>query len=340
MARRPRIEFEGAIYHVTTRGQTRRPIARDDQERARLVDDLAQAVTRSGWQLLAFVIMKNHLELFLKTPRPNISRGMQGFLSSYAHWSRLRRSREGQVFRGRYKTVMIEDASHYWSVSRYIHLGPVRSKLVSEPAEWPWSSYPGYALRKERRPWVAYDELLGAWNGEPASKDAASAYRRFVADGVAHPPPSPFDDVVGGWILGSPRYQAKIHTLADQAGKPRTRKTRQRGVLDVKVICSEVAAHYGLELRALAQRHGHEQARPMAAWLCRRYTESSLRVLAPVFGLARAECVPNLTRRFEAELAHSPKALADLKTVSRKIATASGLPPDHFTRELAEHAKH
>src|SRR5208283_3022813 len=84
MPRRPRIEFEGAICHVMARGNARQRIVRDDHDRERLLDDLRRTVLRCGWELLAFVFMENHLHLLLKTPRPNLARGMQHFLSSYA----------------------------------------------------------------------------------------------------------------------------------------------------------------------------------------------------------------------------------------------------------------
>src|SRR5215218_4002481 len=106
MPRRLRIEFEGAIYHVMTRGNARQLIVRDDDDRRRLLADLERSVGRCGWELLAFVLMGNHLHLLLKTPRPNLARGMQGFLSAYALWSGLRRRRAGHLFQGRYKAEM------------------------------------------------------------------------------------------------------------------------------------------------------------------------------------------------------------------------------------------
>ncbi len=95
MARRLRIEFEGAIYHVMARGNARQDIVYDDEDRQRLLSDLERTVIRSGWDLLAFVVMSNHLHLLLKTPRPNLAKGMQAFLSAYAQWCGRRRGRAG-----------------------------------------------------------------------------------------------------------------------------------------------------------------------------------------------------------------------------------------------------
>ena len=166
MPRRLRLEFEGAIYHVMTRGNARQDIVHDDDDRTRLLTDLERSVLRCGWEVLAFVILNNHLHLLLKTPQPNLAKGMQAFLSAYAVWSAKRRRRPGHLFQGRYKAEMIEDESYYWTVSRYIHLNPVRAGLVARPEEWEWSSYPGYVAARRRRPWVRYETLLAAWRGD------------------------------------------------------------------------------------------------------------------------------------------------------------------------------
>src|ERR1700739_85802 len=103
MPRRLRLEFEGAIYHVMNRGNARPDIVQDDDDRNRLLTDLERSVLRCDWELLAFVILSNHLHLLLKTPPPHLAKGMQAFLSGYAVWSAKRRRRPGHLFQGRYK---------------------------------------------------------------------------------------------------------------------------------------------------------------------------------------------------------------------------------------------
>ena len=99
------------------------------------------------WRVYAFAIMSNHLHIVLKTPEPNLARGMQTFLSGYANvWAR-RHKFSGHVFQGRYRTELVEDETYLWTVTRYVHLNPVRAGMVEHPADWAWSSYPGYAHR-------------------------------------------------------------------------------------------------------------------------------------------------------------------------------------------------
>jgi len=331
MPRRLRIEYEGAIYHVMARGNGRQKIVRDDVDRRRLLAGLEHTVTRCGWELLCFVIMDNHLHLLLKTPRPNLSAGMQVFLSGYALWAGRRRKRLGHVFQGRYRTEMIEDESHYWAVSRYIHLNPVRARLVARPEEWEWSSYPGYRYRAQRRrqPWVAHDALLAAWRGDPRGKDATSAYVRFVEAGLKEPPAPPFREAIGGWILGSERFREELRErcgpLVASSLAPEARQLR--ATLDPGPIFAAVAAFYGLDASSLSRRHDATQARAVAAWLCRRHTEVTLRVLAERLGLSRADSVPNLTRRIETQLKTSPRLAADLDQIMKQVRAQPAGPP-------------
>ena len=200
IARRLRIQYPDAIYHVTARGNGRRAIVRDDADRERLVEGLRRAAVRCSWRVYAFVIMSNHFHLVLKTPTPNLARGMQGFLSAYANvWVRRHRF-NGHVFQGRYRIELVEDETYLWTVTRYVHLNPVRARLVEHPADWKWSSYPGYARRRSRLPWVAHDDLLAAWTGEfgGSGSEPEASYRKYVTAGLAQPPESPWSEAFHG----------------------------------------------------------------------------------------------------------------------------------------------
>jgi len=153
--------------------------------------------------------MPNHIHLFFRTPRPNLSRGMQRLLSGYANRYARRHRRPGHLFQGRFKGELIEDESYFWSVSRYIHLNPVRGKrpLVAHPRDWPWSSYPGYGHKRKRFAWVGYDLVLDAWQGIRGGSQPAVAYRRYVEQGLAEPPANPLAAAAHGWLLGSQDFE-------------------------------------------------------------------------------------------------------------------------------------
>src|SRR3954453_16477771 len=114
MARRLRVQYGGAIYHVMARGNGRQDIVENDDDRGRLMTCLERAVRRSGWVLYAFVLMTNHLHLVVKTPRPNLARGMQFFLSSYANGYSRRHRQCGPLFQGRYPPDLVEDETSLW----------------------------------------------------------------------------------------------------------------------------------------------------------------------------------------------------------------------------------
>ena len=187
-----------------------------------MIDGLEQTAVRHGWELLSYVVMGNHLHLLLKTPRPNLGAGMQGFLSGYAIWAGRRWRRPGHLFQGRYRAEMIEDECYYGTVSRYIHLNPVRAGLVRRPEQWAWSSYAGYRDPRRAQPWVAHEAMLRAWQGQRGGRDPRGAYVRFVEAGLANPPPSPFREAIGGWILGSERFVSRLRGLAGPVQPPHT----------------------------------------------------------------------------------------------------------------------
>ena len=163
MARPLRIEFEGAIYHVMARGNAGQVICTEPDDYHRLREGLAQTVGRYGWETAAFALMPNHLHLLIRTPQPNLSRGMQYLLSGYANWHARRHERPGHLFQGRFRGELIEDETYFWAVSRYIHLNPVRGRrpLAPHPRDWPWSSIREYAETKGE------DWIVQTWREYP-----------------------------------------------------------------------------------------------------------------------------------------------------------------------------
>ncbi|MHC4446855.1 MAG: transposase, partial [Planctomycetota bacterium] len=161
MARPPRIEFAGALYHVMSRGNERRAIVRDDADRSERLEWLRRTVVTYGWRLHSFVLMTNHEHLFVETPEPNLSAGMRFLNGSYAGYFNRRHRRVGHLFQGRFKSHLVETSGHYSSLSRYIHLNPFVARLVTKVEAYLWSSYPGYHRATKALPWVVYECVLG-----------------------------------------------------------------------------------------------------------------------------------------------------------------------------------
>ena len=325
MARPLRVEFAGAIYHVMSRGNARQKIFLDDRDYARFFEGLSRTVQRCDWRLLSFVCMPNHVHLFLRTPEPNLSRGMQYLLSGFANWHAKRHGRPGHLLQGRFKGELVEDESYYWNVSRYIHLNPVRGRrpLAAHPRDWTWSSYPGYARRRLRLDWVAYDELLCAWQGEMGGSDAEAAYGRFVQQGLTEPPENPFRNATFGWLLGS---QAFVDRIRERMQPPRfdddVPRARRISNLEPATVIAAVADHYGISPASFQRRRSGDNRRDVAAYLARRLTTATLRELAGVFGLTHPGSVSNLLRRAENTIAKSKRLRKDVAAIQKRLMKA------------------
>lgn len=323
MARPLRIEYEGAIYHVMSRGNARQAIFLNDHDWEKILKDWEETVLRCGWELFSFCLMPNHFHLFFRTPRPNLSRGMQRLLSSYANGFAKRHRRPGHLFQGRFKGELVEDESYFWTVSRYIHLNPVRGKrpLALHPREFPWSSYGGFADKRKRLSWVAYDVLLDAWQGELGGSDASVAYRRHVEQGVKSPPENPFAAAAHGWLLGRQefidriRQEMKSPRFADEV--PRARLLRS---LDVDSVFAAVSEYYEVDPAIFSSRGNGHIARAVAAWLARRMTSATLRELCVPLGLGRPESVSNLTRRIDRQLKTDSRLRKDVHKLELQLS--------------------
>jgi putative transposase len=326
MARRLRVQYPGAIYHLMARGNGRQDIVCDDADRDRLVDHLGRAAIRCSWHVYAFAIMSNHLHVVLKTPEPNLSRGMQSFLSAYANaWSRRHRF-NGHVFQGRYRTELVEDETYLWTVTRYVHLNPARARLVERPSAWKWSSYPGYVREQRRLEWVAYDELLASWAGEFGGSGAepAAAYRRFVAAGLSQTPASPWADAYHGWILGSQKFVDRVKAMVSQEPRrDRRRESRRIQRLSIARVSEVVCANYGIESSELSRRGSRHPARAAMAYLARRHTAATNAEVTEILGVSRAESVPNLTRRFESWLSADSRVRKRLGHLEDELTTVA-----------------
>jgi REP element-mobilizing transposase RayT len=271
MARPLRIQFAGALYHVISRGNERKPIVRDRADREKRLDWLRRTVETYGWRLYAFVLMTNHEHLFLQTPEASLAAGMQYLNGSYTGYFNRRHGRSGHLFQGRYRGHLIEEEGHYLEVSRYIHLNPVRARAVDAPEKWPWGSYRGYRWARRALPWVTYGRVLAEFGRSEA--DARRAYTRFVQAGLDEPKKSPFANAVGGLLLGSAEFVARIQERlksrpVDKA-LPELEKLRERPSL--RRIATAVAGHFDRDVASWsAGTRSDDASRAVAAYLARR----------------------------------------------------------------------
>jgi REP element-mobilizing transposase RayT len=317
MARPLRIEFPGAHYHVMSRGIERRAIVRDDADRRKWIDWLRRTVQTYGWRLHAFVLMNNHHHLFVETPEPNLSAGMQFFNGSYTSYFNRRHRRPGHLFQGRFKAQLVEQQGYYLEVSRYIHLNPRRAKVVERPQAYPFSSYPGYHWAARALPWVTYASVLGEF-GREASK-ARAAYRRFVAAGVKQPPPNPFSEAAQGLLLGSDAFLSRVRRLLDERPEEKAlpQLMRLRARPSLAEIKHAVAEEFGvLPGRWERGRRCDDASRAVAAYLGRCHFGYPAGEVARQMGYASASGVGQAVKRVEAG---NPQLNKSVQRIQQKL---------------------
>jgi REP element-mobilizing transposase RayT len=215
MARKLRVEFAGAIYHVMNRGDRRQEICWDDRDRERFLVTLAETCAKTGWQVHAFCLMPNHFHLVVETPQPNLVAGMHWFLGTYTSRFNHRHQFSGHLFSGRYKSLLVSGQGGYLrTVSAYVHLNPVRANLL--PAEaplrnWQWSSFPEYLKTPtQRADWMRVDRVLGDY-GIP--KDSAAGRREFEKTLEAQRGQEDEDALASirhGWYMGDETFRQEL----------------------------------------------------------------------------------------------------------------------------------
>ena len=224
MPRQPRIEYEGAIYHLMNRGNRGEVIVRNDEDRKLFVATLAEACEKCGWLVHAWCLMGNHFHLVVETPLGNLVTGMKWFLGAYTIRSNARHRMRGHLFAGRFKSLLIDerDASYLRVVCDYVHLNPARAGLL-KPDEgmeaYPWSSYKSYLLTPTLRPpWLCVERVLGEHGISRDNRSGRLEFsQRMEGRRNGNAEDQEYGKIRSGWRYGSDEFVAR--TLALVEGK-------------------------------------------------------------------------------------------------------------------------
>lgn len=212
MARPLRIEFSGALYHVTSRGDRREAIFEDDADRETFLEILGQVIEGWNWLCHAYCLMTNHYHLVIETPDANLSKGMRQLNGVYTQASNRRHQRSGHLFQGRYKAILVDTDAYLLELTRYVVLNPLRAGMVENPGEWCWSSYRAMIGETPFPAWLATDGLLMQFSRSRST--AQKRYAQFVADGVDWE--SIWKDLNRQIFLGDDRFVARMQKKIKQ----------------------------------------------------------------------------------------------------------------------------
>jgi len=207
MARPLRIEFPGAVYHVTARGNSGQDIFNDDVDREAFYGVLLRAVERYRWRIHAWCLMTNHYHLLLETPDPNLSRGMRHLNGVYTQKVNRRHGKSGHVFQGRFKGILVEKESHLAELCRYIVLNPVRAGMVAEPGAYRWSSYLATAGTAPVPEFLTTDWILNIFGTH--RKSAQKKYQDFIFGGIGKET-GLWAELKGQIVLGSDEFARRV----------------------------------------------------------------------------------------------------------------------------------
>ncbi len=261
MTRPLRIEYAGAVYHVTSRGNEKRPVFKDDTDRHNFLNTLQHANNRYNWICHAYCLMTNHYHLLIETPDGNLSVGMRQVNGVYTQLFNKRHGRSGHLFQGRYKAILIQKDSHLLEVCRYVVLNPVRAKMVETPENYPWSSYLATAGRAKIHPCLTTDWVAGQFSGKRGK--AEQEYRKFVSWGIGEQ--TIWTGVRGQAILGeeefADRFVDYLRKHKDVPEITRSQKYLNRPALE-KVFPKEILQNKlkrDLRIADAVRKHGYLQ---------------------------------------------------------------------------------
>ena len=289
MGRPLRIEYPGAFYHVTSRGNEKKDIFKNEADREKFLYYLESAAERYGALFHAYCLMTNHYHLMVETPLGNLSRIMKHINNSYTNYFNIKRKRAGHLLQGRYKSILVEADTYAAELSRYIHLNPVKAKMVSSPEEYPWSSYRSYA-EGNGPSWLSTVFVLGYFGIEPGER--RSNYKTYVLGGVGDKCPDPLAGSVASAILGSEAFVRNIREKYLE-GRP-----SDRDLPSLRGLTPGPSIEAIGKLAEGAFPGNRKLARVAGIYLCRRFSGAKLKRIGDLYGISESG-VTQAAKRFE-----------------------------------------
>ena len=255
MARKARIEYEGAVYHVISRGNYRTDVFAKESTRSAFLKCLDEACIKSGWRVHAWCVMSNHYHLCVETPAPNLVAGMKWLQATFSlRFNRLRNER-GHVFQGRYKALPV-DPDAVGAVCHYIHLNPVRAKVrtLASLAEWPWSSAAWLMAPRLRKVWFSPEACLthaGGLKDTPSDRRRYLEYLGWLQEDDQAQKSLRFEQMSKGWAVGESDFKKELvrhhegvaaRLLRDGDRKLAEELWEHRVAMYLKAVSKDVAA--------------------------------------------------------------------------------------------------
>ena len=297
MSRPLRIKYEGAVYHITARGNERKRIFFTTPDYTKFKEYLREAQDRYGYLLHCYMLMSNHYHLILETPNSDISTIMHYINGSYTSYLNRRRKRSGHLFQGRYKAVLVDVDSYLLELSRYVHLNPVRAKMVEKPEDYAYSSYRSY-IYKKKEDIVHRDLILGMISN--SGKFPQNWYRNFVEKSIDEALEDPLTNSYAGSILGGKTFiKEALNRLRDDAVIQKEETSHRKdlhGALLSEQIIDAVASSFKVSPEEVFRDRG--KYRNIAIHLLKKRTSITNKRIGEMFGGLSFSAVSKVNQRF------------------------------------------
>jgi len=317
MARQLRVEFENAFYHITSRGNQRDKIFYDAADRERFLEILTRTKERYGFLLHAYALMDNHYHLLMETAKANLSQIMQNINTSYTVYVNRKYQRSGHLLQGRFKGIIVDKDRYLIALSRYIHLNPVRAKLVKRPVDYPWTSYRAFIDQKVENSLVDTEETLSYFSKR--RNRAVRGYREFV-EADEGKDENPFAKIEAGILLGEGAFKEKVLRLIERMKVdeeiPQTKRLRKRVSIDAVIKACQL--FYGKNRKALVERVRGNEGRQVAIYLAKIVSGEKGKEIGRHFGI-KGSAVSDAIKRIEARLDKESRLRRRIEFLKGKI---------------------
>jgi len=305
VARQLRIQYEGAIYHLMSRGDRREEIFYDDLDRKSFLQTLGLTCQKTGWQVHAYCLMSNHFHLVLETPRANLVDGMKWLLGTYTMRFNRRHKLNGHLFAGRYKSLLVDGRAlgYLRTVCDYVHLNPVRAKLLGKGERlqrYRWSSYPSYLRgKKKREPWLRCDRLFGEHGLMKESRRSRLEFGRRMEQRRVQPNDPSAHQIRRGWSFGAEDFIAHLldRMPASISEHHHARERTQTDEQKAQAIISARLKKLGWAKADLVSRRKSDPHKVALATELRSQTTMSLKWIAQRLEMGSWTHVSNLLRQ-------------------------------------------
>jgi len=296
MARPVRIEYEGAFYHIISRGERKENIFFSDTDRRKFLEKLRETAEKFIIKIHCYVLMENHYHLLVETPRGNIVKAIHYLNTSYSNWFKVKNNIIGSVFQGRYKSILVEKESYLTVLSAYIHLNPIRSGIAMNPEDYKWSSYRSYIGKDKDVRWLILEDVLSQFSGKKEN------YQKFVSDWGQRIDKKDRERFYRkNSILGRKSFEERVLNRVkiklmpkDKREIPELKAFIRLSEKDIKTIIIE---EFNLDGKELYEKKKMNLYRRLFIYGLKRYTDLRLKEIGEIMDMDYA-AVSALVRRF------------------------------------------